>query len=418
MNLPAAVVLLLTLVSICTAHVISRPFSPARTLPGEHRSVRTQSVPSRPSRVRFQRPMQTSSKSYKQPFRDFRINAITRDIKLENYHNNLYYGPITIGTPEQKFNVVFDTGSPLTWVPSIHCPPEQPYCRVLQRYNNESSSTYKAHGKPFEVSYDMGQVSGYCSQDNVGIAGARVYNQTFGEAIVEPTMFDDTLNDGILGLGFSNIDVGEEPTVFDNAVSQGLLPAPVFSFYLNRYGTDEPDSVLTLGGTNPEYYIGDFSFVDLTAPDRWQFEMDRVQLSNGDSIACEHGCQAIVDTATSFIVGPIEEVDALNKMLGTKPLARNPKLYSLDCSEVDDLPDLEFIVNGQKLSITSKDYVVKIPGEQGDQCYSGILGRKWKKTETPVWFLGLSFMRNYYTQFDKGNRRIGFAKAYSFRNRD
>ncbi|GFN84848.1 cathepsin d [Plakobranchus ocellatus] len=422
MNSSAAVLLLLTLTSICAAHVI-RDYqnllrsSPVRRQPWQQRSVGKRLVLYRPFREHLQRPMQPFPKSYKRANRNVREKATTRDIKLENYYNNLYYGPITIGTPEQEFNVAFDTGSPFTWVPSAHCPSEEEPCRLSQKYNNESSSTYKANGKPFEVSYDLGEVSGYRSYDNIAVAGATIHNQEFGESILEPDLFDDTLNDGIFGLGFSNIDEGEKLSAFDNMVSQGLLPAPVFSFYLNRADSGDPDSVLTLGGTNPEYYTGDFTFANLTAPDRWQFKMDRVQLSNGDSIVCEHGCQAIVDTGTSFIVGPIEEVDALNKNLGAKPLARNPKLHLLDCSKVDSLPDLEFIVSGKKFSITSRDYVIKVKGERKDFCYSGILGKHWKKSETPVWFLGLNFMRAYYTQFDKGNHRIGFAKVSSFANR-
>lgn len=248
-------------------------------------------------------------------------------VPIINFMDAQYYGEIGLGTPAQKFLVVFDTGSSNLWVPSSKCSYTSIPCWLHANYKAEASSTYKEDGRDFAIQYGSGSLTGFLSTDVLSIGALRVADQTFAEAVTEPSIaFIAASFDGIMGLGFPEISVGRVLPPFQNMLKQELLPEPVFSFWLNRKADSEEGGELVLGGVDPKHFKGEHTWVPVTRRGFWQFMMDGLSVGSGGKgsfQACTHGCQAIADSGTSLLVGPPGTIDEINKAIGAEPILVN-----------------------------------------------------------------------------------------------
>jgi len=204
--------------------------------------------------------------------------------------------------------------------------------------------------------------------------------------------------DGILGLGFRTISTGGVPTVFGALVESGQLAEPVFGFFL---GSNEQAGQLVLGGVDPDHFVGDFHYVNLSHASYWAVTLDAVRLGAEMSLTASH--TAIVDSGTSLLVGPAREVHVLATMLGAIQVRG---FYVVPCGE---LPSLSFVLGGRAFTLEIEDLVID---RTGPFCELGIQGAGHGMPQN-FWILGDVFMRKYYVQFDWGQQRLGFAQSSS-----
>ncbi|KAM0938162.1 putative phytepsin [Dioscorea sansibarensis] len=242
--------------------------------------------------------------------------ADTDIIALKNYMNAQYFGEIGIGTPSQKFTVIFDTGSSNLWIPSAKC-----YfslaCFFHSKYKASQSSTYKKNGKRADIHYGTGAISGFFSEDHVKIGDIVAKDQAFIEATREPSVtFVVAKFDGILGLGFQEISVGNAKPVWYNMVEQGLVKEPVFSFWFNRNADEGEGGEIVFGGADPNHYKGEHTYVPVTHKGYWQFDMGDVLIGGQSSGFCSGGCSAIADSGTSLVAGPTTIIAEINHKIG------------------------------------------------------------------------------------------------------
>jgi phytepsin len=243
------------------------------------------------------------------------VDATFPSSPVHNYQDAQYYIDITLGSDNQAFRVVPDTGSSNLWVPSKECKWTQISCRTHNRYDHTRSKSYVANGTEFKIQYGSGAAQGFFSVDDMTIAGLNVKSQIFAEVTNEPGVaFLAAKFDGIMGLAFDSISVAHATPVWYNLLSQKLVTVPVFAFYLSN--SSGSDGELVFGGVDPNHYSGDFEFVKLTNETYWEFKLDDVQIGSKSAGYCQDGCHAIADSGTSLLAGPVKVVSEINKAIG------------------------------------------------------------------------------------------------------
>ncbi|CAG8666073.1 8036_t:CDS:2, partial [Racocetra fulgida] len=215
-----------------------------------------------------------------------------------NYANDVeWISQISMGTPQQSFLVVLDTGSADLWIPCIDC-----YnCKNKRLFDYYSSSTIQYNDDNFYITYaDNSSSRGWMETDTLQVGYMTIQDQQFAMVYDMSKAFQTDVIDGYDSL---SVYPGTK-TPFTNMYNQGLIPREIFSVQLRparnktTYG-----GIFIFGGIDSRLYTGSITYTPVTYQHFWQVGIDAV-LYNGNNVftSSRNKQQVIIDTATALLI--------------------------------------------------------------------------------------------------------------------
>jgi phytepsin len=156
--------------------------------------------------------------------RQLRTSDAAFTMLIKNYFSSQFVGLISVGTPPQNFEVVFDTGSSDIWIPAENCD----VCRRHNLCHKERSSSYKSSGQHCEIYYVGCFVKCVGAYENFHIGPLSMKKMLIGVTDSENGALSKLVTDGIVGLGYSENARVTRPAVIE---SENFLDG--FSVFLN-----------------------------------------------------------------------------------------------------------------------------------------------------------------------------------------
>ncbi|CAD5216340.1 unnamed protein product [Bursaphelenchus okinawaensis] len=314
--------------------------------------------------------------------------------------NNLYYvGTVYIGFPPRPFQVMFDTGSTLTWVKGKN---------ALQRtdngfnevyYNYVWSQTSRTTKRKFKISYDDGVVTkGRLYMDYVALGD--YYNPQLRNYVhfgVATKLEQDSPRpyDGVFGLGF-----GEKhniKTLMERNRMTNTLNPPIISVYMSELPEKPTESSwggeIVFGSLNPRWCEAEAVFTQVIHTPDWRFHANHVTL-NGINIDIE--IEISSDTGTSAILVPKKIYNKITKHLG---LRKGSSVPAINCEQKIHL---SFKINGVHFSLTEKQLITG---------YNNKCNLQMSPVQGNLWVFGTPMIRKYCHVYDMQSKRIGFTNT-------
>ncbi|KAG2066053.1 aspartic peptidase A1 [Suillus decipiens] len=329
------------------------------------------------------------------------LSPVDSGVRMQGYSVR-----VAIGNPPTDYDLVVDSASAITWVGA-----------ALPYFSSSGINT----NVPVAVDYPFGSFQGTIWEDGI----------TFSERVSIPRMYIgvapdiqdmNIAADGVLGIGPTLSGLGSLPnspdqtipTVIDRLVEQQTIPRPMVGiFFKPTVANGDNNGELCFGGTNPKKYIKRLEYADVTTihPSSLYWGINHeIRYANIEILAYSPG---IIDCGCTFLY---LATDAYERYRAATGGTLNPVngLLQISLQQYNELSNLEFHYIGRILrfvpnaQIWPRSLNQKINGGDNDI----FLVVKSLSTPTSAGFNfinGYVFLQRFYTVFDSGKRRVGFA---------
>mmetsp|Transcript_32640 Transcript_32640/g.81838 ORF Transcript_32640/g.81838 Transcript_32640/m.81838 type:complete len:481 (-) Transcript_32640:298-1740(-) len=334
------------------------------------------------------------------------------------------WGEFEIGSPPQKILLQIDTGSALTAIPDPSCAASaefvyQPEASTSGRYigcDETECTHHECFGSQckFHSSYGDGStITGALISELFSVGPDLSTRTVVGLIHTETGVFNVSHIGGILGLAYNSHSLTCMPNcvtpVMDNLVQYESLP-DIFALFLG-----DSKGQLSWGGWNEQLVNGDIHWTPIKEEKFYTVQlkglkMDGVELSN-------EKYKVIVDSGTSFSYLPPAYYNAIVRHFQThycdlQAVCGNVTIFQTTCFKqgptvqalLDRMPAIHLVFEGQELQWLARDYIPRVVDVHSNELFC--LGIRPSEKD---FILGDTFIRGWYTIFDRKRKRVGFA---------
>ena len=329
---------------------------------------------------------------------------------LNQLENNLLIYEAKIGSDEQLFKVILDTGSSILWIPGIGS--EDKSGNISHHYNPNTSLTSKKLNRSYKIRYGSGYSLGYYFYDQI-----KLFNNTnnsnfsffmyFG--VANKTNFNVPGADGVLGLG-------KESTLLNYSTlyclkNHGFIDKEGFSI---KYNNDLKNAILFFGDEHEDFKNSNVGFCPLLSNSYKEKKFWSCKLSsfgilyNEFNSSIKLNLSVIFDTGTSAIVLPRYISSFMNKRF-TKI---NCSIYdisleasSIICNNKSTLPDMIFEIGDYYLTLSKNTLYQEQVLHDGKIAYYFNI---YFEDGIENGIIGLPFFYEFHTRFDLDKKEMKF----------